>query len=610
MSSPSQQQQSFTSNSTSATGGFKYTSLPDSADYIRLLELHPLESSSSESTGIRCVIRHFALAEAPPYNAVSYTWGLPTPTATIEINKCSMDVRLNCEAVLSCARRYDSSILYWIDAICINQENLEEKGIQVAMMGKIFEGAQRVVAHVGEHTDDSKFLYKTLRTWKPFFERAGAHTLGDALGPGLRTVFLAFRALKGEAGVIRLYDALLSFVERSYFQRLWILQELFLGRQADLHCGNDHLPVRLFQGIVATLSLTHVIKPRLHPFWDRDLISARRIIALRVASRNQSRLRFSQLNDDVISLGCQDKRDKVYGILSMIDWAGEEPVWPNYTIDRFDLALEMCEKISKIDKQEEAKKASWVLVSHVAEMLAHNLELRDGPSAKLREAIQRQSSLAFGPAMPSDSVTMSCSRFTGFALVRGDSGQLELDGPEVEIPAKLPRVLQLPNNTGTLQNQTELFSETLGGDKSIIVPSRTEPGDWCLFNTVFSLDKEGTYRMKNRILIAREHDDGLYWIVGRGYNQDGGLFFVNMRLWREQNFVVYIGTEDALVMEIQWPEKGLQTPLLQRITSYIGSGFCGQPGSSYAVMNYGVSKPENSEVVVKDRWWKFGGVSR
>ncbi|KAF6842767.1 het domain protein [Colletotrichum musicola] len=179
MSSPSQQQESSTLNGASTTAGFKYTSLPDSAGYIRLLELHPLDRSSSEVTDIRCVLRPFLRTRAPPYNAISHTWGLPTPTKAIEVNGCPMDVRLNCEAVLRCARRYDTSVLYWIDEICIDQGNMVEKGTQVAMMGKIFEGARRVVAYVGEHADDSKLLYKTLRTWKLFFNSKGSYEHGS-----------------------------------------------------------------------------------------------------------------------------------------------------------------------------------------------------------------------------------------------------------------------------------------------------------------------------------------------------------------------------------------------------------------------------------------------
>ncbi|KAF6831633.1 hypothetical protein CPLU01_06672 [Colletotrichum plurivorum] len=92
----------------------------------------------------------------------------------------------------------------------------------------------------------------------------------------------------------------------------------------------------------------------------------------------------------------------------------------------------------------------------------------------------------------------------------------------------------------------------------------------------------------------------LQWISD--YSSDGKQ---DLLTFLRSFFVVYIGTDDALVTEIQCPDKGLQIPLLRRIASYIGSGFCGQPGSSYAVMNYGVYKPEDSEVVVNDRWWKF-----
>lgn len=87
---------------------------------------------------------------APPYHAISYTWGDPGLTARVTVKGRRMEVRQNCEYVLRQACWHgggggggSTSRSYWVDAICIDQGNLEEKGRQVAMMGGIYQAGSR-----------------------------------------------------------------------------------------------------------------------------------------------------------------------------------------------------------------------------------------------------------------------------------------------------------------------------------------------------------------------------------------------------------------------------------------------------------------------------------
>lgn len=69
----------------------------------------------------------------------------------------------NCEFVLRQAHWHGQCRYYWVDAICIDQSNLDEKSKQVVIMANIYKRAAHVLAYVGDHADDSLFLCTTLR---------------------------------------------------------------------------------------------------------------------------------------------------------------------------------------------------------------------------------------------------------------------------------------------------------------------------------------------------------------------------------------------------------------------------------------------------------------
>ncbi|KAF6803262.1 heterokaryon incompatibility protein [Colletotrichum sojae] len=209
-----------------------YAPLPDPNSYIRLLRIQSVEATLPEAAQIRCVLEIVAIDQAPPYNAISYTWGPLTPTQSIFVDGQLCDVRENCKAVLLQAHSWGPGEYYWIDAICIDQSNLEEKGSQVALMGDLFGKAKHVLACVGEHADDSEFLYAAL---------------GEARG-SLALEFVLWAVQNDAETVRKLYHALRAFRGRPYFTRVWVYQELFLARDVILFCGESYLPVNLFHG--------------------------------------------------------------------------------------------------------------------------------------------------------------------------------------------------------------------------------------------------------------------------------------------------------------------------------------------------------------------------
>jgi hypothetical protein len=103
-------------------------------DEIRLLHVHPAGDAGGR---IICDIYKKRLSEKPEYAALSYTWGDPTEPKEITLNGSSFPVTKNLHGAL---RNFQSTTwrILWVDAICINQNDEAEKGVQIKMMYQIY----------------------------------------------------------------------------------------------------------------------------------------------------------------------------------------------------------------------------------------------------------------------------------------------------------------------------------------------------------------------------------------------------------------------------------------------------------------------------------------
>ena len=130
---------------------FEYTPLDRTDQVIRLLVLLPGSGTST----VRCMIEHVPLAEAPPYNAMSYTWDASHSTRRIELNGARFLIGSNLYHFLERLRSPTQRRALWVDAICINQTSDADKNIQVRMMGEICRAAVQVQVWLGDGADGS-----------------------------------------------------------------------------------------------------------------------------------------------------------------------------------------------------------------------------------------------------------------------------------------------------------------------------------------------------------------------------------------------------------------------------------------------------------------------
>jgi hypothetical protein len=111
-----------------------FTTLRPKTRYIRVLTLL---SGTSESA-IHCELHTLSLDENASFIALSYCWGEEKSPDYISVNGHKVTVGTSLILALKHMRQANNSVKVWVDAICINQQDDDEKAFQVAMMGDIY----------------------------------------------------------------------------------------------------------------------------------------------------------------------------------------------------------------------------------------------------------------------------------------------------------------------------------------------------------------------------------------------------------------------------------------------------------------------------------------
>lgn len=123
---------------------YQYKPLP-SEKFVRLIELYPGHTNED----IACTLRQTRLEDAPKYEAISYAWGDPANKINLLCDGKIITVTPNLKDALHRFKFKDRSRILWADAICINQKDEVEKGLQVKMMARIYGNATTVCVWLG-----------------------------------------------------------------------------------------------------------------------------------------------------------------------------------------------------------------------------------------------------------------------------------------------------------------------------------------------------------------------------------------------------------------------------------------------------------------------------
>ena len=269
-------------------------------------EFRPLQVSIIEAS----------LDRLPDFETVSYVWG-PADTRAVICDGKLLRVSRNCVLALYhiCFGLNNSvSGLFWIDQICINQTDLDEKMQQVSAMSLIYGSSHRTIAWLGEASPWSRRL---------FDEYEESH---DSF-----CSYLSYRPVRPEA--------LHEFAQDPYFTRGWILQEAALARNMLLLCGKYAIPWMSFHSLEAACKGAR----------NDQTITGHKVTSEAstrfISLRQQNGDRMNQkmdLTDTLrlaLTVSVKDEKDRLYALFGLSDVLSKLAGPPDYSITVLEVWL-------------------------------------------------------------------------------------------------------------------------------------------------------------------------------------------------------------------------------------------------------------------------------
>lgn len=217
---------------------YRYNRLQSMRRRIRLLRLHGGGLANPEITCELFEVQFYQadngnvvrLQESDKtvieYEALSWCWGREERDRAIRIQGQDGEYyRLRVSKELSLALKYlrypHKNRILWIDAICIDQQNHEERNHQVQMMARIYNGASQACIWLGQDNDESTkaiaFIHEIMKLEN-------------------------FDTVSEKSENASKWQSLLLLMQRPWFSRRWVVQEVALARAATIYCGTDYIP--------------------------------------------------------------------------------------------------------------------------------------------------------------------------------------------------------------------------------------------------------------------------------------------------------------------------------------------------------------------------------
>ncbi|KAH6971040.1 heterokaryon incompatibility protein-domain-containing protein [Ilyonectria sp. MPI-CAGE-AT-0026] len=314
---------------------YQYRKLDAQGREIRLLRILPQKTSWME-----CELSHVSLSAPPEYVAISYAWGDPDDTRSIMLDGHDFPITLSLWQILNRLRSDDAVITVWADAVCINQKDSAERSHQVQGMTNIYATATSVVAWLGPDYDNSHLAVDLILELVRADTKDTSHCSRIIMSPKWKDHLVAL----GE------------FMERDYWYRLWIVQEVFNARHVDMYCGSVKLPLSTFTAASEILArhreaLRRVFRSRHITKRKRHLEHSLLLVRPRESRYDENRkygLRDAiQLTSEHL---CNDPRDKVYGILGLLSDNERSQILPDYNLSTRRVYANAVEHIIKTTK--------------------------------------------------------------------------------------------------------------------------------------------------------------------------------------------------------------------------------------------------------------------
>lgn len=248
---------------------YKYEKLPP--DAFRFAYLLP-GAIDDDEIRIRLETRELDREDEstfPQWEALSWLWGAYGDFRNISVNGQAFKVTRNLFIALRHLRPPEraNARCIWVDALCIDQENLDERGAQISQMAFLFHKAKRVIAWLGEGDPSSEIVIKLAKSLHDF--EHGRLTSCDENRMYILALTFGVPRVKADLSNsifhywnIHKYENW-NYIDRvagkTLFRRSWVLQECALATDLLVQCGTDTIQ---WDALFRAVSLRHTCDSR------------------------------------------------------------------------------------------------------------------------------------------------------------------------------------------------------------------------------------------------------------------------------------------------------------------------------------------------------------
>ncbi|KAF4631373.1 hypothetical protein G7Y89_g6768 [Cudoniella acicularis] len=294
----------------------------------------------------RCEIFQVPLSEAPEFEAISYTWGKHPPSIPISVNGRHLLVTKAVEDLVLYMQSIFKSKIYWVDALCINQHDIDERNQQVPRMRDIYQKATRVLVWLGP----SPSIGATLSTNRMI------RTLNWVKTESVETVQLLPIIREQEE---HLFRSLVDLFTHEWWHRMWIIQEIAVGKSARIRFNDVWITWESLSKVIYMILRDPDLEARLLFYFSQRLppqIARKYHLYIQNAlflCQTRDRLQtqtpagdeitftpapLATLIHDIFHFESKDPRDKIFAIFGIISDANM-PFEPDYLMPVSDIFL-------------------------------------------------------------------------------------------------------------------------------------------------------------------------------------------------------------------------------------------------------------------------------
>ena len=364
---------------------YQFLSLPNNSTHFRLATLYP---SKSHGEPIHLSLRIYPLDAAPPYKSLSYVCGDPDDTRPVRIDGQFLNIYRNLDVALRYVRNDSSAQTIWIDAICIHQQDLDEKNWQVQNMSTIYQNAEEVLAFIGDEEWMPKALDVIEMLGAPRFKQKLEKLQDIEAKLSVKKSFIyetrarltaaSLRKMLDKVGSIQprgndapiplasdntfgsteqtswaaeaIGDHSFALIRRFYrspfFSRLWIYREVWLAHKFSFVCGKHSMDGKnLFDTVMELCSMLPGSVSRIFSDESGEL-NAENGLALTLAKAPNTV--YNEVSDRYTSsllittrllwnTKCSDPRDRIYAVLGITTDPMALQIHPDYSQDVSEL---------------------------------------------------------------------------------------------------------------------------------------------------------------------------------------------------------------------------------------------------------------------------------